>query len=128
MQTNPIHSGPISIGGNEKPLIIAGQDSLESEELVLTIATELKRLAARHAITMVFKGSYDKANRSSHTSYRGPGLRRGIELLEQVKEETGLPVTSDVHTVEEVEQVALIELNDGRLVWVDKRKVLHDPH
>jgi len=128
LQTNPIHSGPISIGGNEKPLIIAGQDSLESEELVLTIATELKRLAARHAITMVFKGSYDKANRSSHTSYRGPGLRRGIELLEQVKEETGLPVTSDVHTVEEVEQVALIELNDGRLVWVDKRKVLHDPH
>ena len=66
----------------------------------------MKRLAAKHSLTIVFKGSYDKANRSSHSSYRGPGLRRGLEILRQVKDETGLPVTSDVHTAEEAEQVA----------------------
>lgn len=54
----------------------------------------------------MFKGSYDKANRSSHTSYRGPGLRRGLELLRQVKDEVGLPVTSDIHSVPEAEQAA----------------------
>lgn len=101
LHTRPIRSGPIVIGGREPPLIIAGPDSLESEQLVLEIATELKRLAAKHSLTVVFKGSYDKANRSSHTSYRGPGLRRGLELLRQIREQVGLPVTSDVHTSEE---------------------------
>lgn len=105
MHTDPIRSGPIAIGGKERPLLIAGPDSLESEGLVLEVASELKRLAAKHSITVVFKGSYDKANRSSHTSYRGPGLRRGLELLRLVKEKVGLPVTSDVHSVEEAEQV-----------------------
>ena len=106
MQTKPIRSGPIAIGGKEPPLIIAGPDSLESTELVLEVATEMKRLATKHSLTIVFKGSYDKANRSSHRSYRGPGLRRGLEILRQVKDETGLPVTSDVHTTEEAEKVA----------------------
>jgi 2-dehydro-3-deoxyphosphooctonate aldolase (KDO 8-P synthase) len=87
-------------------LIIAGPDSLESEELALTIATELVRLQDQLQVPFVFKGSYDKANRSSHLSYRGPGIETGLSILSRVKQETGLPVTTDVHSPEEVSQAA----------------------
>ncbi len=106
LRTRSIRSGAVVIGAAAPPLVIAGPDSLEGAELVLEIARELKRLATKHSLTVVFKGSYDKANRSSPASYRGPGLRHGLEMLRQVKEEVGLPVTSDVHTVEEVATAA----------------------
>ncbi len=99
--TRRIACGAFAIGGDAPPLFIAGPDSLESEELVLAIAAELCRLRDALGVPFVFKGSYDKANRSSHDSYRGPGLERGLALLRLVKERTGLPVTSDVHTVSE---------------------------
>jgi 2-dehydro-3-deoxyphosphooctonate aldolase (KDO 8-P synthase) len=101
LQTKRVSCGPITLGGSAPPLILAGPDSLESDDLVSEVAQELGAVAKRLSLTIVFKGSYDKANRSSAESYRGPGLEKGIEMLRRVKRETGLPVTSDVHTVEE---------------------------
>jgi 2-dehydro-3-deoxyphosphooctonate aldolase (KDO 8-P synthase) len=101
LRTRKIIAGKVAVGGDAPPLILAGPDTLEDLGLVLAIARELERLSHALGLTIVFKGSYDKANRSSHLSYRGPGLEQGLLLLEKVKAETGLPVTSDVHTVEE---------------------------
>jgi 2-dehydro-3-deoxyphosphooctonate aldolase (KDO 8-P synthase) len=101
-----ISSGNIIVGGDAPPLIIAGPDTLESVDLALSIARELARIARDHSLRVVFKGSYDKANRSSHTSYRGPGLQAGLEILRRVKGETGLSVTSDVHTPQEARAAA----------------------
>ena len=105
-ETPLITSGSLAVGAKSPPLIIAGPDSLESEELALTIATELVRLQDKLQVPFVFKGSYDKANRSSHLSYRGPGIETGLSILSRVKQETGLPVTTDVHSPEEVSQAA----------------------
>jgi 2-dehydro-3-deoxyphosphooctonate aldolase (KDO 8-P synthase) len=105
-ETPLITSGSLAVGAKSPPLIIAGPDSLESEELALTIATELVRLQDKLQVPFVFKGSYDKANRSSHLSYRGPGIETGLSILSRVKQETGLPVTTDVHSTEEVRQAA----------------------
>jgi 2-dehydro-3-deoxyphosphooctonate aldolase (KDO 8-P synthase) len=98
----------MSIGGDSPPLILAGPDTLESEGIVLEIARELARIAREVSLPIVFKGSYDKANRSSHLSYRGPGIEKGLALLEKVKAETGLPVTSDVHTIEEARRAGSV--------------------
>ena len=105
-ETQLLTSGSLAVGAKSPPLIIAGPDSLESEELALTIATELVRLQDKLQVPFVFKGSYDKANRSSHLSYRGPGIEAGLNILARVQQETGLPVTSDVHSPEEVSQAA----------------------
>jgi 2-dehydro-3-deoxyphosphooctonate aldolase (KDO 8-P synthase) len=106
--TRRIEAGGIVAGGGAPPLIIAGPDSLESLDLVIEIARELAGLAKDLSLAVVFKGSYDKANRSSHLSYRGPGLERGIAMLEEVKTRTGLPVTSDVHTPEEAARASAV--------------------
>ncbi len=105
-ETPLITSGSLAVGAKSSPLIIAGPDSLESKELALTISTELVRLQDKLQVPFVFKGSYDKANRSSHLSYRGPGIETGLSILSRVKQETGLPVTADVHSAEEVSQAA----------------------
>ena len=105
-ETPFIESGKLALGAKSPPLIIAGPDSLESEELALGIASELSRLQDKLQVPFVFKGSYDKANRSSHLSYRGPGFEDGMAVLRRVREETGLAVTSDVHTVEEAGRAA----------------------
>ena len=105
-ETPLLTSGSLAVGAKSPPLIIAGPDSLEREELALTIATELVRLQDKLQVPFVFKGSYDKANRSSHLSYRGPGIEAGLNILARVQQETGLPVTSDVHSPEEVSQAA----------------------
>ncbi|MEC8896250.1 MAG: 3-deoxy-8-phosphooctulonate synthase, partial [Planctomycetota bacterium] len=105
-ETPFIESGNLALGAKSPPLIIAGPDSLESEELALGIAAELSRLQDKLQVPFVFKGSYDKANRSSHLSYRGPGFEEGMAVLRRVREETGLALTSDVHTVEEATQAA----------------------
>lgn len=86
----------IALGGDSLP-IIAGPCALESEELVLDIAQTLATMARRLKIDLVFKSSFDKANRSSIDSYRGPGLKRGLEMLAEVRQRTGLPVLTDVH-------------------------------
>jgi 2-dehydro-3-deoxyphosphooctonate aldolase (KDO 8-P synthase) len=101
---------PISdfVIGNGDLVMIAGPCVIESAELTLTIARTLKDYAAELDLPLIFKASYDKANRTSLASFRGPGLARGLEILARVKEETGLPVISDVHQVAEVEPAAQV--------------------
>ncbi|CAI5717332.1 unnamed protein product [Hyaloperonospora brassicae] len=86
--------------------VIAGPCALESEQLVLDIAHRLAAVQQRLDIPVVFKGSFDKANRQDLTSYRGPGLQRGLEMLQLVKDGTGLPVLTDVHETHQVATVA----------------------
>lgn len=106
LRAREISAGRVTAGGDAPPLIIAGPDTVESEELALKIAGTLAEIAGRLRIAVVFKGSYDKANRSSAGSYRGPGLEEGLRILKAVRDSTGLPVTSDVHAVAEVEAAA----------------------
>src|SRR5579872_1817613 len=94
---------------NEAPIaLIAGPCVIENPELTVSIARQLVRLARQRRIPFVFKASYDKANRSSVASFRGPGLRQGLEILRRVKEETGCPILTDVHWKEDVEAVARV--------------------
>ena len=93
---------------SDKLLLIAGPCVIESEEHVLMMAGALKEIAARVGVRLVFKASFDKANRTSVTSYRGPGLEQGLAILDQVKQKYGLPVLSDVHEVAQVEAAARV--------------------
>jgi len=98
-----IKVGNIRIGGDTKNLfLIAGPCVIESEEHTLRMAEKIKNIAAELSIPYVFKSSYDKANRSSLNSYRGPGLEKGLKILKKVKDELSIPVLSDVHRYEEV--------------------------
>lgn len=85
---------------------LAGPCAIESRELALTVARELADIAERLDVTLIFKSSFDKANRTSVTSFRGPGMSRGLEILAEVKETTGLPVVTDIHTPEQAAVVA----------------------
>lgn len=87
------------IAGGKRPFVLlAGPCAIESEEHALKMAEKIKEIAAKLEIPYVFKSSYDKANRSSIDSYRGPGLERGLEIHQRVKDKVGVPVLSDVHT------------------------------
>jgi 2-dehydro-3-deoxyphosphooctonate aldolase (KDO 8-P synthase) len=85
------------VGGDRRPLVIAGPCVIESEEHCLRMARALKDLAGQAGLHLVFKASFDKANRSSIRSFRGPGLEEGLRILARVKAETSLPVLSDIH-------------------------------
>jgi len=89
--------GPYTCGRGCPLLVIAGPCVLESEALALEIARRLQAIAAELPVQMVFKASFDKANRTSHQSQRGPGLGEGLAMLARVKQATGLPVTTDIH-------------------------------
>jgi 2-dehydro-3-deoxyphosphooctonate aldolase (KDO 8-P synthase) len=90
--------------GNHLPLsIIAGPCVIESEKTVLGVAQQLKKISTAQKIGVVFKSSYDKANRSSVESFRGPGLERGLRVLDDVRRRTGLPLLTDVHSPDEAE-------------------------
>ena len=97
MPSNPATIGPYRCGRGQPLLLIAGPCVLENEELAVSIAERLKQIVAGLPVQLVFKASFDKANRTSVESYRGPGLQRGLEMLRRVKEATGLPVTTDIH-------------------------------
>ena len=95
--------------GLKHPLfLIAGPCVVESEGLQMDVAGQLKETCAALGIPFIFKSSYDKANRSSGASFRGPGMERGLEILAKVKKELGVPVLTDVHTPEEVPHVAAV--------------------
>ena len=96
----------ISIGTGEKLVVMAGMNVLESRDLALRIAEHLKSVCAELGLPYVFKASFDKANRSSITSYRGPGLEEGLRILEDVKRTHGVPVVTDYHTPEQADPVA----------------------
>ena len=92
----------------DKLLLIAGPCVIESEEHVMMMAGKLKEIAESAGVRLVFKASFDKANRTSVSSYRGPGLQQGLAILERVKQKFGLPVLSDVHEVDQVESAARV--------------------
>ena len=103
--TNPVTVGPISIGGG--PLAwIAGPCVIESRDHILRIAETLRKYADELNVPMVFKASFDKANRSSGKSFRGVGVDVGMKILAEVKAEFGFPVTTDVHEVGQCATVA----------------------
>ena len=101
----PAAVGPYLCGKDQPLLWIAGPCVLESEALALEIAEELERIATLLSVQLVFKASFDKANRTSSSAYRGPGLRAGLRILANVARITGLPVTTDIH---EPEQAAAV--------------------
>lgn len=95
--------------GIDQPLfLIAGPDTLESLDLALEVASTIKAITDRLGILYVFKGSFDKANRSSGKSYRGPGLAEGLKIMETVKAQVGVPVLTDVHEDTPLDEVASI--------------------
>ena len=95
--------------GNDKPFfLIAGPCVIESAQLVLDVAAELKAITDELKIPYIFKASFDKANRSSHSSYRGPGIEKGLQALEKVKQTVGVPVITDVHEDTPIDEVASV--------------------
>jgi len=96
------------VGLNRPLFLIAGPCVVESEQLQIDVAGRLKEMTAALGVPFVFKSSYDKANRSSGTSFRGPGMDTGLEILAKVKRELKLPVLTDVHTEAEVPRVAAV--------------------
>jgi 2-dehydro-3-deoxyphosphooctonate aldolase (KDO 8-P synthase) len=98
----------IAVGANNPLLLIAGPCQIESLEHTLKIAGFLKSLAARHKIQLVFKSSYDKANRTSISGARGLGIDAGLKVLETVRSEFDLPVLTDIHTAEEARAAAAV--------------------
>jgi 2-dehydro-3-deoxyphosphooctonate aldolase (KDO 8-P synthase) len=105
-KTTPVSVGPWAVGGGNPLLWICGPCVIESRDLCLRVAEELKRLADRLRLPLVFKASFDKANRSSGKSFRGVGMDEGLRVLTAVKAETGLPVTTDVHEAAQAGPIA----------------------
>ena len=106
--SNVVSIGPLRLA-NDRPLaLIAGPCVIESEELTLRVAKSLKETAAKLRIPFIFKCSYDKANRSSIGSYRGVGVREGLEILARVKREVSVPVLTDIHAMEDIAPVAAV--------------------
>lgn len=103
MTNYPVQIGPYQCGRDQPLLWIAGPCVLESESLALEIAHELQRVAELLSAQLVFKASFDKANRTSSDAYRGPGLVEGLRILSAVKDATGLPVTTDIHEASQAE-------------------------
>ncbi|MFH1092310.1 MAG: 3-deoxy-8-phosphooctulonate synthase [Pseudomonadota bacterium] len=99
-------AGVVNVGGNNPLFVAAGPCVIESRELVLGVARFLKEETRKLGLGYAFKASYDKANRTSLNSFRGPGLRKGLSLLDEVRKKTGVLLLSDVHQLSEVDQAA----------------------
>jgi len=106
MTENPATIGPYRCGRGQPLLLIAGPCVIEQESLCLLIADRLRRMVTGLPVQLVFKASFDKANRTSVEAYRGPGLKTGLGVLRRVREVTGLPVTTDIHHPEQAAPVA----------------------
>ena len=101
-----ISIGNVRIGGNQPLFLIAGPCVIESEEHALSTAERLVEITARAQVPFVFKASYDKANRSSEQSYRGPGLAEGLRILKKIKERFRVPILTDIHEASQAVEVA----------------------
>jgi 2-dehydro-3-deoxyphosphooctonate aldolase (KDO 8-P synthase) len=101
-----VKAGSLRLGTKSLPFFIAGPCVIESEKHCLKIADRLAEYAGRFKVPLIFKASYDKANRTSVNSYRGPGMDEGLRILEKVRVSSGLPVLSDVHETSQVSAVA----------------------
>lgn len=104
--TREIKIGNIKIGGDNIFCLIAGPCVIENEKMVLYTAEHLKKMCMDEKIPFVFKASFDKANRSSIRSFRGPGIKKGLEILKKVKEKIDVVVTTDIHCSTQIEAVA----------------------
>lgn len=105
----PVHSvniGPVTVGGGRPLVLIAGPCVIESEAHALGLAQAIRDIAARCGIPYVFKASFDKANRTSIASFRGPGLDEGLRVLARVKAEAGVPILTDIHEAAQAAPVA----------------------
>ncbi|MDA3792591.1 MAG: 3-deoxy-8-phosphooctulonate synthase [Elusimicrobia bacterium] len=96
----------IDVSSSERLFFIAGPCVIENYDMLRETADFLKELARKKGLDIIFKASYDKANRSSLSSFRGPGIKDGLSMLEKIKKETGLPLLVDVHSVAEVSKAA----------------------
>ncbi|RLS55395.1 MAG: 3-deoxy-8-phosphooctulonate synthase [Planctomycetota bacterium] len=108
MPNLPVRVDRYLCGPGQPLLFIIGPCVIENEELIRRVSGELADLAAQDGLQIVFKASFDKANRTSIDSFRGPGLEKGLEILARVSEATGFPVTSDVHTPDQAAPVAKV--------------------
>jgi 2-dehydro-3-deoxyphosphooctonate aldolase (KDO 8-P synthase) len=102
----PVKIGSLRVGNKRRPFFIAGPCVIESEKHCLKMAERLAEHAQRLHIDLIFKASYDKANRTSVNSFRGPGLQEGLRILEKARRVSGLPVLSDVHELSQVKAAA----------------------
>jgi 2-dehydro-3-deoxyphosphooctonate aldolase (KDO 8-P synthase) len=107
-KTKEINIANVKMGGKNPLVLIAGPCVIESESSAMRHAKALKDITRRLGVPFIFKASYDKANRSSISSFRGPGLKKGLSILKGIKDELSLPVLSDVHCKEEVKQAAKV--------------------
>lgn len=97
-----VRIGEIRIGKGNPLVLIAGPCVIENEEITFTTAQKLKEVCDRLGISLIFKSSFDKANRTSGSSFRGPGIDQGLKILSEVKKRFSIPVISDIHAVDEV--------------------------
>lgn len=98
----------ISLGAGQPLAVIAGINVLENLELALEVGRELKAITSELGLPFAFKASFDKANRSSITSYRGPGLKEGLKILAEVKAQLNVPIATDIHEIDQAEPVAAV--------------------
>jgi 2-dehydro-3-deoxyphosphooctonate aldolase (KDO 8-P synthase) len=103
---NPVNIGSIPCGVGHPLVFIAGPCVIESEKLVTEVSERLADLARLLRVSIVFKSSFDKANRTSFHSFRGPGLEKGLSILDKVRRSSGLPVTTDIHEINQAEPAA----------------------
>jgi 2-dehydro-3-deoxyphosphooctonate aldolase (KDO 8-P synthase) len=106
--TKEVRVGSVSIGGNNPIVLIAGPCSIESESSAMRHARALKDITGRLGVPFIYKASYDKANRTSIDSFRGPGIKKGLKILKSIKDKLGVPVLSDVHCKGDVKEAAKV--------------------
>lgn len=105
---NTVKVGSITIGGNNPIVLIAGPCVIEGYERTLKIGKAIKEITTRLGVPYIFKASFDKANRSSFNSFRGPGLEEGLNILKEIKRELEVPVVSDIHCITQIEAAAQV--------------------
>ncbi|MEM7164970.1 MAG: 3-deoxy-8-phosphooctulonate synthase [Planctomycetota bacterium] len=98
----------VTIAGNQlpAPVWIIGPDVIENEDFARSVAAKLQQIAEQRDLSFIYKASFEKANRSSSSSFRGPGLESGLKTLQRIKDETGLPILSDIHGLEQINPAA----------------------
>ncbi|NJL17674.1 MAG: 3-deoxy-8-phosphooctulonate synthase, partial [Nitrospira sp.] len=103
-----VEIGSFKVGQGQPPFLIAGPCVIESEQVVMETAGRIAKITHALGIPYIFKSSFDKANRTSITSFRGPGLEKGLAILKQVKDQLALPVLTDVHTEEQATEAGKV--------------------
>ncbi len=103
-----IYINDVKIGGKNGLVLIAGPCVIENESITMSIAEHLKSITSRLGIDLIFKASYDKANRTSINSFRGPGLKKGLEILSKVKDKYTIPILSDIHSIEQIKPASQV--------------------